>query len=255
MRVGWTVAGPVLGLWLLVCVLAGALAGVGLIEFNWAGPPYDGGFLGHLVLFGGFLSAGQLPFVVFFLCRNLAVGAGRSLTRLLVGVSALWVFLGFAGWILGSIVKVALPIAYSPFEPSFLLWVFWTGLPWFCVGVVQALLVALALTRRWRIVGDGAGGYRASRVVLVGVLWSLACAVGGALVETWMYFQITAAVDGSLLLTVGGYLREAGVAENVAEFVLAYAFSVPVLYGIPTGLILAALFAARTRRQAFVSNT
>ena len=39
----------------------GALAGVGLTEFGRGVPSYDGGFLGDLAPFDGFLSLGRVP--------------------------------------------------------------------------------------------------------------------------------------------------------------------------------------------------
>ncbi len=45
-RLFWWVA------WVFARVPAGAIAGIGYMEFNWGGPPYD----------GGFLAPGQIPF-------------------------------------------------------------------------------------------------------------------------------------------------------------------------------------------------
>ena len=42
------------------------------------GPPYDGGFLGDLALFGGFLALGQAPFVAVFVLATHGRAAERT---------------------------------------------------------------------------------------------------------------------------------------------------------------------------------
>ena len=235
--------------WVVVCVPAGALAGVGLIEFNWGGPPYDGGFAGYLLLFGGFLAVGQAPFFVAFVPRLLCRGdasrdGGGSGDGLLAGpvagAAVWWIFAGFLGWAVGSMVKVGLPISYSPFSPSLPLWAFSTALPWLCVGIAQAPILASVDGGSGRA-GTGVGNARAVASLVRGVCWALASAVGGVLVETWMHFQI-AAGGGSLTLGMVDSLRGLGVAENVAQGVIPYALSIPVAYGAPTGVVLSAIY-------------
>lgn len=192
-------AWKVLVWWLLSCAFAGALGGVGLIESNWGGPPYDGGFLGYLFLFGGFLAAGQLPFVIPFFTRlSPLAGLGPALG---------WVPVGFLGWGAGSVLRtLALPTAYSPTDPSLPLWLL--------VGMGQAaLLLAVVAGAPGRRAGEGgvqapAGGAvraeassSAGGLVLCGA-WAVACTVGGVLLETLPY--VLRGPDGSVRLDVAG---------------------------------------------------
>ncbi len=158
--------------WVVVCVPAGALAGVGLIEFNWGGPPYDGGFAGSLLLFGGFLALGQAPFFVAFvprlLCRGATSGDGGGMGGgLVTGTAVWWVFAGFLGWVVGSAVQVALPISYSPFSPSLPLWAFGTALPWLCMGIAQTPILASVNGGPGRA-GTGVGAVRAVASLVLG---------------------------------------------------------------------------------------
>lgn len=154
-----------------------------------------------------------------------------------------WVILGFAGWGVGSVAKVALPIAYSPTNPSVLLWIASTSIPWATVGVGQALLLSAAVAgARARWTGGPSGR------AVVGGLWVVACAVGGVLAETVPYLLVGA--EGTARGSVTGIaesLEGWGVAENVAGVVIPAALVVPICYGIPTGLVLAGIL-SRVRR-------
>ena len=218
---------------------------MGLIEFNWGGPPYDGGFAGSLLLFGGFLALGQAPFFVAFVLRLLC---RRDMLRddggpgggLAAGAAVWWIFAGFLGWAVGSIVQVGLPISYSPFGSSLLLWAFGTALPWLCVGIAQIPILG-SVNRGSGRAGTGVGDVRAVSSLVLGVCWALASAAGGVLVEAWMHFQI-ATGGGSLMLRMAESLQGFGVAENVAQGVVPYALSIPVAYGIPTGAVLSVAY-------------
>lgn len=125
----------------MACVPAGALAGAGFVEFNWVGPPYDGGFMGDLVLFGGFLALGQASFVFFFVLRLCGGTEGRPWTGYVVaGCSALlWTLMGFVGLTAGSYYEVG-------FETSLYsnLGVLAGILPWLFVGVLEGVVLVVA---------------------------------------------------------------------------------------------------------------
>ena len=77
-------------------------------------------------------------------------------------------------------------------------------------------------------------------LLICGPIWTLASAVGGLLYELWNSLDI-AARQNPTKDTIGRYLENAGLAENVAFEVIPAALAVPVLYGIPTGLALIAI--------------
>lgn len=216
------------------CVPAGALAGVGLIEFNWGGPPYDGGFLGELVLFGGFLALGQAPLVALFvlMLHGRAVGWARD-GNVAAGLALSWTLAGFVGWTLGSYFEIffATPL-YSNLR------VLAGAASWLLVGVLEGgvLIVALASVEDRRSGSRGSTG----ALVICGVAWILASTVGRLLYEIWYSFDV-AARQNPIKDAVGAYLEDAGVAENVAFEVVPLALFVPILYGIPTGFALIAI--------------
>ena len=246
--------------WVLWCVPAGALAGVGLIEFNWGGPPYDGGFLGDLVLFGGFLALGQAPFVAFSLFRlcgrvvewsSLAGYVAAALSALL------WPLVGFVGWTSGSYLEVGFDTPlYSGRR------VLAGVLPWLLVGALEGVVFAatLAFVREFRAAGVGqtssrSGGegrsgrpVRAGALVACGVTWVLASTTGGLFYEYWASFDV-AARQNHIKDAIGAYLEGGGVSENVAYEVASNALAVPILYGIPTGLALFTVYRLTLRES------
>ena len=209
--------------WVLWSVGAGALAGVGLIEFNWGGPPYDGGFAGELALFGGFLALGQAPFMAVFAwsaCRRV-----RGSVAVYVGAltSVAWTVVGLVGWTLGSFVEVSLETPLYSVK-SLLAGV----LPWAVVGALQAVVVAAVIA--------GAGNPRAA--LFAGAVWAVASILGGFSYEYWTFLDV-AAKQNRIKDVIGSYLESAGVAENVAFEVVPAALFLPLLYGAVTGLALA----------------
>lgn len=99
-----------------------------MVELNWGGPPYDGGFAGEAVFFGGFLAVGQAPFVaaiLWFLLGEAGASRGqRSVAPVVAGV--LWPLAGFVFWTIGSYYEagISAPL-YSAARPLAGL------LPWF----------------------------------------------------------------------------------------------------------------------------
>ena len=228
---GVRIAGYLLWLaWVVWCVSAGTLAGIGLIEFNWGGPPYDGGFAGDLMLFGWFLALGQAPFVAgFFLALRMegrfAGGIGAA-----VFLAVLWAFFGLVGWTLGSYFEVWLQTPlYSGLR------VLAGVLPWLCVAVLEAVVFVIALDR----VPPGAR-------LVCGLVWVAAVGTGGFLYEWWNFLDI-AAMQNPIKDAIGAYLEGLGVAENLAFQVVPLALSLPLLYGVPTGLALLAIHRLGTR--------
>lgn len=226
-------------IWVLWCVPAGALAGVGLIEFNWGGPPYDGGFMGDLVLFGGFLALGQAPFFagfVWFLSRQ--AGNPRWQRYLVAaGLMIAWPLVGFVGWTLGSYIEVPLSTSIPLYSA---LRVLAGSVRWLVFGVIEGVVLALAIVpafRRW------------GRAALGALAWIAASVVGGLLYEAWSATEI-AARSNELNEAIGGFLEGFGVAENVAHVVVPHALFVPVLYGIPTGVAFVVIRRAVLRRVA-----
>lgn len=225
--------------WVLWCVPAGALAGVGLIEFNWGGPPYDGGFMGDLVLFGGFLALGQLPFVtafVWFLFRQAGIPRWQRYA-VAAGLMITWPVVGFVGWTLGSYIEVPLSTSIPLYSD---LRVLAGAVRWLVFGVAEGVVLALTIIpalRRW------------GRVALWALAWIAASVVGGLLYEAWSATEI-AARSNALNEAIGGSLEGLGVAENVAHVVVPHALFVPVLYGIPTGVAFVAVRRAVLRRAA-----
>lgn len=123
--------------WIMVCLPAGALAGLALIEFNLGGGPYDGGFLGYLVLFGGFLALGQSPFLFYFsraLQQHYSDSSPEADTTL--GAALGWVLTGFAGWTIGSVVSIGWPGVSAGIEPS-VAYLSSRALPWLVMGLLQ----------------------------------------------------------------------------------------------------------------------
>lgn len=229
------------------CVPVGALAGVGLIEFNWGGPPYDGGFLGDLILFGGFLALGQALFVAVFVLA--LCGWAAEQTGCVAVLSALaWSLVGFVGWTMGSYFEVGLA---TPLYSN--LSVLAGVLPWLFVGVLEGivLMAALASVGKRRATGDGGARSPETRErsrMIPGLIWVLASTVGGLFYEYWASFDI-AAGQNRIKDAIGSFLEGAGVAENVAFEVVPNALVVPILYGIPTGLALVVIRRSLSRES------
>lgn len=221
------------------CVPAGALAGVGLVEFNWGGPPYDGGFMGDLVLFGGFLAFGQVPFLagfVWFLFRQ-AGNPRWQRHAVAAGLMIAWSLVGFVGWTLGSYIAVPLSTSIPLYSALRIL----TGaVRWLVFGVAEGVVLALAIVPALR--GWG-------RAAPLAVAWIVASVVGGLLYEAWSATEI-AARSNEINEAIGGSLESLGVAENIAHVVVPHALFLPVLYGIPTGLAFVAIRRAVLRRAA-----
>lgn len=227
--------------WVFWCVPVGALAGIGLIEFNWGGPPYDGGFMGDLVFFGGFLALGQAPFFavfVWFLFRRLG-NPGWQRRAVAAGVTIAWPLVGFVGWTLGSSIEVLLSTSIPLYSD---LRVLAGAVRWLVFGVAEGVVLALAIVPALR-------GWGLAR--LFTLTWIVASVVGGLLYEAWSATEI-AARSNELNEAIGGVLLGFGVAENVAYVVVPHALFVPLLYGIPTGFALVAIRRAMQRRVAAI---
>ncbi len=225
--------------WILWCVPVGALAGAGLIEFNWGGAPYDGGFMGDLVLFGSCLALGQAPFVagfVWFLFRK--VGSPRwQRCATVAGLMIVWPLVGFVGWTFGSYIEVPLSTSIPLYSA---LRVLAGAVRWLVFGVAEGAVLALAIVPvilRW------------GRAALWAPAWIAASVVGGLLYEAWSATEIAARSNG-FNEAIGGSLEGLGVAENVAHVVVPHALFIPVLYGIPTGVVFVAIRRAVLRRAA-----
>ncbi len=78
--------------------------------------------------------------------------------------------------------------------------------------------------------------------------WIVASLVGGLMFEGWVVLDVVAAGEKGIVETIGGYLENHGVAENVARLVVPYALSVPVLYGLPTGAVFVGIIGGLFRR-------
>lgn len=227
--------------WVLICVPAGTLAGVGLIEFNWGGPPYDGGFMGDLVLFGGFLAFGQAPFVAWYFARGVGGGSSRRYAAA-VAVAIAWPLAGFFGWTFGSFVEVSLSDIFPLYSHSN---VAARSVRWLVVGVAEGFILAAVLPAP----GSRRDAGRA-RVALLGLCaaWAGVSVFGGLLVESWAALEFAARSD-EVNQIVGGFLEGSGVAENVARVVVPYALFVPLLYGIPSGWVFWAIRETVARDQ------
>jgi hypothetical protein len=225
--------------WVLWCVPAGALAGVGLIEFNWGGPPYDGGFMGDLVLFGGFLALGQLPFVAafFWLLLRQAGDPRRQSYAVAAGLTIAWPLVGFVGWTLGSYIEVSLSTSIPLYSD---LRVLAEAVRWLVVGVAEGVVLAVTIVPALR---------RYGRAAFWALAWIAASVVGGLLYEAWSATEI-AARSNALNEAIGRSLEGFGVAENVAYVVVPHALFVPVLYGVPTGAAFVAIRRAVLRWAA-----
>lgn len=233
-------------MWVLVCIPAGALGGFGLVEFYWEYPEggYDGGFVGDLVFFGGFLALGQAPFIASFVWAN----ARRSLAehspwrRDIAGVVALltvvaWPVAGFVGWTLGSFAEVPISTALPLYSA---LGVLAASVRWLVFGVAEGVILALVIFLAVR---------ELRRAVFCAFAWIVASVVGGLLYEAWAATEV-AARSNDLNEAIGGFLQGIGVAENVAYVMVPHALFVPVLYGIPTGFVfLLVLHTARRARR------
>ena len=223
--------------WVLWCVPAGALAGAGLIELNWGGPPYDGGFLGDLVLFGGFLSLGQAPFVSVFVSALVGRSRAGYVAAVLSAVS--WPLMGFVGWAFGSYFEVG---SQTPLYSD--THIFVGVLPWLVVGALDGVVMVAALA--------SVGGLRAAGIS--GVAWVVASATGGLFYEYWYSLDI-AAEQNKIKDAIGTYVEGFGFAENVAFEVVPVALFLPLLYGIPTGLALAGIHRLVQRGSSTPTNT
>ena len=223
------------GAWVLVCIPAGAVAGIGLVEFNWGGPPYDGGFLGHLILFGGFLAFVQSPFVAAFVCsvsgeEDESRWGAAALSRM-----AAWTSMGLFGWLLGSLTSTLSPM---PVAVSYG-YVVNESLPWMGAGIFEALVLVGMLAPapsprgRWLLLARLLGAYAA---------WVAASALGGILVEWFVAHEVADGLQGHARPTItevwSSRLEGFGVAENVARVIIPYALVITALYGPPTGLAL-----------------
>lgn len=225
--------------WIMVCLPAGALAGLALIEFNLGGGPYDGGFLGYLVLFGGFLALGQSPFLFYFsraLQQHYSDSSPEADTTL--GAALGWVLTGFAGWTIGSVVSIGWPGVSAGIEPS-VAYLSSRALPWLVMGLLQGGVFAMSIS--------GAFHGRAFALLFWSYgVWSAVTVLGGLLLEGFIAL-LTPQQPGGLELqepyssTVGNYFREIGVAENLANIVLPCSLLVALLYGLPTGIALVAI--------------
>lgn len=217
----------------MASVVAGATAAVGLIEFNWGGPPYDGGFAGDLMFFGGFLALGQAPFVAAILwCVFGEAGAGRGLRyAVALWTGVLWPVAGFVGWTLGSYLEVGISAPLYAATRSL------AGVvPWTAIGVGQAGIVGIALAVAPRASTRGRGGRWT--VVFAGVAaWTAASVLGGMCYEFWAALDV-AARQNHLNDAIGRFLEGLGAAENVAYVVVPHVLFLPLLYGIPTGFAL-----------------
>lgn len=238
--------------WVLVCVPAGAVAGAGVIEFHWeATRNGDGGFMGDLVFFGSLLALGQASFVGVF-AWSLMRSAGKPVWQryaLAVAVAVAWAVAGVLGWILGSAASVFLPIRYSPVEPS-LIWILGQSLRWMVYGIVESIvlmiaaMVAVSGSLR-NSAGDAVRSRWPVRAALFGLcaLWAPVSAIGGFLFELVVAESAVGAsrFGGGPYYALVGSLESIGVAGNVAGTVIPYALLIPVLYGIPTGLVFVAI--------------
>lgn len=237
--------------WVLACVPAGALAGAGFVEFNWGGPPYDGGFMGDLVLFGGSLALGQAPFVFFFVLRLCRGTERRPWTGYVVAVCSalLWTLMGFVGWTVGSYYEVGFETTlYSSL--GVLAGIF----PWLSLGALEGIVLMVILAAAWRLRRDVSGSRVRSRgfagtLVVSGVAWALASSIGGLFYEYWASFDV-AARQNRIKDAIGALLEGAGVAENVAFEVVTSALVIPIVYAVPTGLVFVVIRAASTWRFA-----
>ena len=242
MTVGWSGLFFWWSGWILMCVPAGTLAGVGLIEFNWGGLPYDVGFMGYLVLFGGFLAFGQAPFVAVFvwsLVRGVGAQSWRRYTAV-VTVAVAWPMAGLFGWTFGSFVEVSLSDIFLYSHSS----VAARSVRWLVVGVAEGFILAAVLPApSWR--------RDAGRVALLGLCaaWAGVSVVGGLLVESWAALEFVVR-SNEINQAIGEFLEDLGVAENVARVVFPYALFVPLLYGVPSGWVfpLIRLTVARDQR-------
>ncbi len=192
-----------------------------------------------LVLFGGFLALGQTPFVFFFVLKVCGGVEGRSRSGYVVAVwSAFsWALAGFVGWTAGSYYEAGFETPlYSNLGGL-------AGvLPWLFVGVLEGVVLVVDLAAAGGLRNGGRSRLRGSAGTLVasGVSWALVSSIGGLFHEYWASFDI-AARQNWIKDAIGAFLREAGVAENVAFEVVPSALVIPVLYAVPTGLILAAI--------------
>jgi branched-subunit amino acid transport protein len=238
-----------------MCVPAGALAGVGLIEFNWGGPPYDGGFAGYLVLFGAFLSLGQAPFVFAFARHVLArasVPSGRYGLAPLLAAAVGWAVAGLLGWTFGSALSILVPVSMASTTDLSSAYFVSRTIPWLGMGLLQALVLSAVLSPALRA-GAASRRARVPGVLAVCAVWAVTSAVGGLLVEGVVAWQTVRSFVGdrrSIAEALSGSLQGVGVAENVAGAVIPSSLVVPALYGPPTGL---ALLAVR-RRWATLSG-
>ncbi len=248
-------------MWVLACIPAGALAAVGLVEFNWGGPPYDGGFMGDLVFFGGFLALGQIPFVTLFAWSVFRQAGNRPWQKYSVaaGLMIAWPLAGFVGWTLGSFIEVPLSTSIPLYST---LRVLAGSVRWLVVGVAEGIILAWACVFLSNPVSDGAerdaagdmarGTGRISRVALFSLCaasWVVASVVGGLLYEAWAATEV-AARSNDLNAAIGGFLQSLGVAENVAYVVIPHALFVPLLYGIPTGVVFTVILHTARRPQS-----
>ena len=228
--------------WVLWSAPVGALACIGLIEFNWGGPPYDGGFAGDLMLFGGFLALGQAPFVMFFVSSLSGSAVDTAWTGLVSAVSSAvsWMIAGFVGWTMGSFLEVGL--ATPLYSGAGVL----AGvLPWILVGAIEAVVLAaalasvLSLRASDRPAPSGRAG-RSVTLVVSGLVWIVSSVIGGLLYEYWVSLDV-AARQNPIKDAIGTYLEGVGIAENLAFEVVPGALAFAILYGIVTGLVLVAI--------------
>ena len=227
--------------WVLVCVHAGALAGWGLVEFYPEYPEggYDGGFMGDLVFFGGFLALGQAPFVAVFVWFCACAAGSRSWRgyTAAVAVAIAWPVAGFVGWTFGSFVEVSvsepLPL-YSDLR------VVVGSVRWLVVGVMEGFVLATAVGIFSASEPRGSAGRPWAVLLGLGAAWVAGSVIGGLLFEWWEALEV-AARSNELNEAICGYLEGLGVAENVARVVVPYALFLPLLYGVPTGWVFSVL--------------
>lgn len=182
------------------------------------------------MLFGALLALGQAPFVAVF-AWSLPGAAGVRPWRKRLGVAGVaitWSVAGLVGWVLGSFAEVPLSGSVPLYSDLSIL----TGsVRWVVFALVQGVVLAGALSL--------ASGALRSRAVLFGLAflaWVMTSAVGGLLYEWWASLDVAARSNG-VNQAIGGALTGAGVAENVAYVLAPHAIFVPILYGVPTGLV------------------
>ncbi len=124
------------------------------------------------------------------------------------------------------------------------------GLRWLALGLVQSVVLTSALSRISNS-GDPTVDTAPNRAPTfgAGTAWIVASLVGGLLYESWKTLDIAARAN-RLNEAIAAFAQGLGVAENVAYVVIPHAIFVPLLYGIPTGVVFAVIHKAFERRFA-----